>query len=159
MVTGCGGPTKESVEEEPEIVTIEEIWLIDEHEYHDIPLTSKAEEQEEEAEHEAEHEAEEEAEAEREREEELAEQEYEEEMMEEAYEIATMEALAEYEAMESTIVVTEIVIPLDETETVIAYNKKGEENAALQVVSDGATGEIKQITFMDWGMDQFGGFT
>jgi hypothetical protein len=165
FVASCSGPQKGAEEEEPEVVAevyIEEIWLIDEHQYNDIPLTSKAEEEEEaevEAEAaaraEAEAKAEAEEEAEREREEELAEEAYEEEMMEEAYEIAKMEAFeealleAEYEVLASTVIETDIIIPLDETETVISYNKKGEENAAFQVVSDGATGEVKQITFID----------
>lgn len=176
IFSGCGGPAKEASEdeeqEEAEIAMEEEIWLIEEHMYHDIALTSLAEaemeaEEAEEAEEEAEKEAEAEAEAaaaaeaeareeaEREREETIAEEEYIEEAVEEAYEIAQMEAFeealieAEYEALANTWVETDLVIPLDETETVVAYNKKGEETAAVQVVSDAATGEVKQITFMD----------
>ena len=47
------------------------------------------------------------------------------------------------------IEVTEAIIPLDETETLVSYNKKGEPKAGLQVVSSLEDGEIQQIIFMD----------
>ena len=45
--------------------------------------------------------------------------------------------------------VTEAVIPIDETQTVVAYNKKGKPEAAFQVVSSGPNNEVEQIIFMD----------
>ncbi|WP_194775787.1 hypothetical protein [Pararhodonellum marinum] len=45
--------------------------------------------------------------------------------------------------------VTEIAIPLEETQTVVAFNKKGQANAVIQVVSDMSTGDIDYITFAD----------
>ena len=118
FVASCSGPQKGAEEEEPEVY-MEEIWLIEEHEYHDIPLTSMAntedtKEAEEQAQADLDAAAEEAEEAEMEAEEEL-EAEYEAELEEEAYEIATMEAFeedlleAEYEVLASTVVVSILV--------------------------------------------------
>ena len=136
---------KEAVQEEPsDVMVMEEIdvWVIDEHQINDVPLTSRAEKVEEAAKEEQEAE-----EVEKEMEEE--------EMMdEEAYEIYTMEAVnaaleeQAYEASE-IVEVTEAVIPIDETQTVVAYNKKGKPLAAFQVVSSGPDNEIEQIIFTD----------
>ena len=73
---------------------------------------------------------------------------------EEAYEIYTMEAInavLEEQAYEATeiVEVTEAVIPIDETQTVVAYNKKGKAEAAFQVVSSGPDNEVQQIVFTD----------
>ena len=136
---------KEAVQEEPlDVVVVEEVdvWVIDEHQINDVPLTSKAEKVKEAAKEEQEAEAvEEEIEAE-------------EMIEEEAYEIYTMEAVhaaleeQAYEASE-IVEVTEAVIPVDETQTVVAYNKKGKEEAAFQVVSSGPDNEVEQIIFTD----------
>lgn len=45
-----------------------------------------------------------------------------------------------------TITATESTVPLDETQTAIAYNKKGKEKGELQVVSDG-DGNVEQVIF------------
>ena len=129
---------KEAVQEEPsEVLVVEEVdvWVIDEHQINDVPLTSKAEKAEEAAKEEQEaEELEEEIEAE-------------EMIEEEAYEIYTMEAInatleeQAYEASE-IVEVTEAVIPIDETQTVVAYNKKGKPQAAFQVVSSGPDNEV-----------------
>ena len=136
---------KEAVQEEPsEVLVVEEVdvWVIDEHQINDVPLTSKAEKAEEAAKEEQEaEELEEEIEAE-------------EMIEEEAYEIYTMEAInatleeQAYEASE-IVEVTEAVIPIDETQTVVAYNKKGKPEAVFQVVSSGPDNEVEQIIFMD----------
>ena len=71
---------------------------------------------------------------------------------EEEYEIASMEvmdaALAEqeYESVE-IVEVTEAIIPLDETQTLVSYNKKGEAKDMVQVISSGPDNEIEQIIF------------
>lgn len=130
------------VEEDVEIVeaVTAEVWIIDEHQYHDIPLTSKAKSAPVEEQDNTAMEEQEEAD---------------EEMLEEEYEIATMDAIEEdlleqeYEELASTVEVTEVVVPLEETQTVVSYAKKAKNDAAIQVVSNLETGEIEQITFMD----------
>ena len=148
---------KEAVQEEPsDLVVVEEVdvWVIDEHQINDVPLTSKAEKVNEDAKEELEAEIAEEAEEveeEIEAEEMLEEEEI---MEEEAYEIYAMEAInaaleeQAYEASE-IVEVTEVVIPIDETQTVVAYNKKGKPEAAFQVVSSGPDNEVEQIIFTD----------
>jgi hypothetical protein len=54
----------------------------------------------------------------------------------------------DYEPVEEEVTVTEAYIPLDETQTLIAYNKKDKQEAVLQVVSD-ENGEIEYIAFSD----------
>lgn len=163
FVQACTSSTKDQADnEEIETVVVEEeYWLIGEHSMNDIPLTSMAETEtktssadetpapaaasideavdedltEEGDEVDAEIEAETDAE------------------LEEAYEIAMADELeadlleAEYEA-ENTFVVTEAAVPLDETQTVVAYNKKGEQTSAIQVVSS-PDGEVEQVIFID----------
>jgi hypothetical protein len=126
------------------VIIEEDIWLIDEHQVNDIPVTSKAASakkpdvdntQADEA------------------------QEVEEEMdqeidLEEWYEIATMEEMEaslaeqEYEAMQ-TVQLTELAIPIEETQTVVSYTKKGKAKAAFQVVSSPVDNEVEQIIFTD----------
>jgi len=158
VAISCNGPDKkvaaDQVEVE-EVVVVEDVFIIDEHQYANIPLTSKATETEIEDTKEVETESSQEAKESELEAEEMEDEIVEEVMEEEMYAIATAEAIhedlmeAEYEAMENTWEVEEIAIPLDETQTVIAYNKKGEENSALQVVSNSQTGEIEQIIFAD----------
>jgi len=50
---------------------------------------------------------------------------------------------------DNEIEVTEAIIPLDETQTLVSYNKKGKPKHGLQVVSSLEDGEIQQIIFMD----------
>lgn len=149
--TSCNNAPKNSgnvVEEEIEVIEpIEVTWIIDEHQYHDIPLTSKAEAKPVEK---KQSEAQEEQVA---ADEQLA---ADEEMLEEEeYEIVKhaelQAALAEqeYEQLASTVEVTEVVIPLEETQTVVAYAKKEKNDAVIQVVTNLQTGEVEQITFMD----------
>lgn len=140
----------ESVDETV-VVVEEDIWLIDEHQINDIPVTSMAKPavtkthsaKQQETEEEAIEEVIDEAVAE-----EIAVEEYEQEV----YEIVTMDEIAaslaeqEYIAMH-TVEVTEIAIPLEETQTVVSYNKKGKEQSEIQVISDG-DGEVEQIIFM-----------
>jgi len=137
LLTSCKDNKKQEVIEE--IVVVEEVvpevqlntvWVIGEHKINDVALTSKADlkakEQKEEA---AEVEA-----------------------VEEAYEIATVEAVAEdlaildYEAHQ-VAEVEEAIIPLDETQTLTSYSKKGKEKAELQVISSGPDNEVQQIIF------------
>ena len=155
MIYGCSNNKSKEEGKAPEVVAVdvvEEIWIIDEHEYNDIPLTSLAEDPSEKEssvvpaespEKEAQSAAEE------------VEIEAEEELLEEAYTIAAIDALEEdlieqeYEALESTIAVTEIAIPLEETQTLVSYAKKDKNDAAIQVVTNLQTGEVEQITFVD----------
>jgi len=144
---------KEAVQEGPmdELVVVEtDVWVIDEHQINEVPLTTKAEKVKEVAKKRQEaEEVEEEIEVE-EMEEEI---EVEEMIEEEAYEIYTMEAVQaalEEQAYEASVIeVTEAAIPVDETQTVVAYNKKDEPVAAFQVVSSGPDNEIEQIIFTD----------
>lgn len=186
LLTGCNNSQPEKSEDSAEtVVEVEETWIIDEHQYGDIPITSKAaveepteavkttpsakatdrkeadqtkavttttEEQDKTIDQEATEEQEEMLQTE------MAEAEAIEEVVEmeqEAYAIATLEALEEdlleqeYEALASTVAVTEVAIPLEETQTVVSYNKKGNAKAAFQVVSNAETGEVEQIVFVD----------
>lgn len=146
FAAACNQKAKEeTVQEEPvTIVEVEEVdvWVIDEHQINDVPVTSKAPVVKEAAKEEQEaEEVEEEIETE-------------EILEEEAYEIYTMEAInavLEEQAYEATeiVEVTEAVIPIDETQTVVAYNKKGKAEAAFQVVSSGPDNEVQQIVFTD----------
>jgi hypothetical protein len=52
-----------------------------------------------------------------------------------------------YEAREIEIAVAQI--PLEDTQTLIAYTKKGKEKDAVQVVSSGDDGSVDQIIFTD----------
>ncbi|TDQ19291.1 hypothetical protein DFQ04_1112 [Algoriphagus boseongensis] len=76
------------------------------------------------------------------------------EVDDEDYDIATLDYLTdlvaeqEYEA-ETTMDVTTAIVPLEETQTLVSFNKKGKNAKAFQVVSDGSTGEIEQIIFTD----------
>jgi hypothetical protein len=155
IIPGCTGSTNDEAEEidyEEAVVVEVDYWLIDEHAMNDVPLTSKAEvkpksDSKQAVEADREDDALIEAEA---LQEEEAEEIYE---AEEAYDIAMMEELhedlmeAEYEA-ENTFVVTQAAVLLDETQTVVAYNKKGAQISAIQVVSSG-DGEVEQVIFVD----------
>jgi hypothetical protein len=129
---------------EAEETVAEEVWLIDEHQINSVPVTSKAATPnsiKKASENSEEQEIEEEEES-------LA------EIEEEEYEIASMEAIdaalveQEYEAME-TVEVTEVAIPIEETQTIVSYGKKGQPQAAFQVVSSGPDNEVEQIIFTD----------
>ncbi len=167
LVNGCGSPNNDASADDQEsdsidviIVVEEDVWLIDEHQINDIPVTSKAKSvkkpivkktqstKKQKAKEEVEEEVEEAA---------LEEAVYEEAALEEAvyeeevYEIASMEEMAASLAEQDyiarhTVEVTEIAVPLDETQTVVSYNKKGKEQSAIQVISDG-NGEVEQIIF------------
>lgn len=54
-----------------------------------------------------------------------------------------------YDVDNSVVEITEVVIPLDETQTVTSFNKKGKSTGAVQVVSNSETGEIDHIIFQD----------
>ncbi|MEK6479178.1 hypothetical protein WJR50_16650 [Catalinimonas sp. 4WD22] len=108
----------------------DEPWVIHEHQINHVPLTSKAETAPSTEQNEAE----------------------ETEGMDEAYQIYTVDMVEEefleieYEPLE-TVSVTEMVIPLSETQTVTSYSKKGKAKGdTLQVISSG-DGEIEQIIF------------
>ncbi len=136
--------TEEAATDEVAVAVIEEVWVIEEHQYNDIPLTSKAENK---APQESARKEEKEATAE---EETVADA-----MLEQDYEIATQTSFEEdlieqeYEELESTVVVTEVVIPLEETQTLVSYAKKDKNDAVIQVISNLQTGEIEQIIFVD----------
>lgn len=153
--------------EELDEVVMADVWVIEEYEINDVPLTSQSPNAKETfpsvaevaatnvAEEDAEDAMEEEIEqeVEKEMEEEMEEVAMEEEM-EETYEIVTLamltEMVEEYEYIaENTYDVTEAMVPLDETQTLLSFNKKGDSKAAFQVVSDQSTGEIEQIIFVD----------
>jgi hypothetical protein len=136
--------TEEAATDEVVVAVIEEVWVIEEHQYNDIPLTSKAENK-----------APQESARKEEREATAAEETVADAMLEQDYEIATQTSLEEdlieqeYEALESTVVVTEAIIPLEETQTLVSYAKKDKNDAVIQVISNLQTGEIEQIIFVD----------
>ena len=170
IIWGCGPSqtgSQDAAEESAEVVMVVEeyIWIIDEHKINDIPMTTMAETQEiarqdldEQIQQETEA-AEEELESKvqesiGEEAAEMAEVDMIEEAAEEAaYEILTMAAMADYMAeleyeAQNTVMVTEAIIPLEETQTLVAYNKKGKELSEVQVVS-APDGEVEQVIFTD----------
>ena len=169
FIFSCGGSNTSYDEETPEVVeevvVVEDVWVVDEHQINDIPLTDhpsvaqKSSGQSSEQAMEAAADEAEEADLEEEGEEIEIEAELEEAAeieaeMEIEYEIAKAEVIheamleAEYEAME-TVEVTEVAVPLDETQTVVAYNKKNEAISSVQVYSSLETGEVEQVVFTD----------
>lgn len=137
LISSCKNTKKSEAEtetvvvvEEPVVIEIADVWVIDEHQINDVPVTSKATEKAEE--HKAEAEAIEEV----------------------AYDIATIEEIHEnlvaldYEAHQ-IVEVEEYVIPIDETQTIVSYNSKGKEKGELQVISSGPDNEVEQIIFTD----------
>ncbi|MDX8339045.1 hypothetical protein SLH46_07610 [Draconibacterium sp. IB214405] len=159
IFVGLGACKTKTSNDKEQLSVEEDIWVVEEYEISDLPLTSESpiamntsfegnvdpvdeedalleEEEIDEAIAEEAVELEEEAE------------------LEEMYEIATLEYLIdmieeqEYEA-EEIVDVSELVVPLEETQTVVGFNKKGEEKNAFQVISDQETGEIEQVIFTD----------
>ena len=45
--------------------------------------------------------------------------------------------------------IAEMVVPIQETETLVAYNEKGKQKGVVQVIHDSQTGEIINVAFMD----------
>ncbi len=116
------------VVEEVDVMVEEEYWIIDEHKINDVPITSKAKTEETESTEETE----------------ITEAgtDY------EIYSVAMVEEEIieeEYEPLDE-VLVTEMLIPLDETQTLTSYSKKGKAQDTLQVISSG-DGEIEQIIF------------
>lgn len=54
-----------------------------------------------------------------------------------------------YVAYHDPIEITEVVIPITETETITAYNQKGKQKGSIQVVHDSQTGEIISVAYHD----------
>ena len=152
FAAACSSGNHNSEAETSEVVEVlpvveEDIWVIDEYQINDIAVNSLAEaavEEEEEVEV-----------TEEELDNEILSEEENEMAMEDEYEIITMQdihyamAEQEYEALENTVIVTSIAIPLDETQTVVSYGKKGDEQATLQVISSPQDDEVQQIVFTD----------
>lgn len=119
-------------EDEPAVVELDEIWIIEEHKINNVPVTSKAIVKTEEVETEKEVK----------------------EAEQEMYDIATIEEIHEdlveldYEAHQ-IVEVEEQIIPIDEIQTIVSYNKKGKEKGTLQVISSGPNNEVEQIIFTD----------
>ncbi|GEM_PF-1806596 len=132
--------------EEVELIE-EDIWIIEEHKVNDIPITSHG--KKELAEQDG-------VDAETIDSEAVAEMEEMQAEMEdvksgELYDIYTMgviDPMLQEEDL-AQVEVVEAVIPLEETQTITAYSKKGEEIAELQVVSGGSDNEIEHIVFTD----------
>ena len=148
ILIGCSSGQKDGKGEAEEVVVEEvvveeDVWVIDEHQINDIAITSAATSD---AEITAEAD-----EAEAEVDTQIAEEEAYEEAAYEILEMAVIEAaLAEQEYEATQVVeVTEVAVPLDETQTVVSYNKKGKAEAAFQVISTPGDNEIEQIIFTD----------
>ncbi|MBX2843840.1 MAG: hypothetical protein KTR26_18860 [Flammeovirgaceae bacterium] len=142
---------EEPVEEIVDLVVEEDNWIIDEDHYDLVPLTSQATMEtpapvgEEEApETEVDEAGVESPLGNAEAEEQVA----------SGNKMETMKALEanliekDFEMLE-TGELTEMAVPLDETQTVVAYGKKGEAQAAIQLVTNLQTNEIEQIIFVD----------
>ncbi len=153
--TSCNNARKDTqdVAEETVVVEVvsEDIWLVDEHQFNNMALTSKAEVKSiKKTDAGSKNSSTKEKQIIAEEKQKETEQE-----LEEDYEIVTLAALAvdleeqEYEELASTVEVTEAIIPLEETQTVVSYAKKDKNDAAIQVVTNLQTGEIEQITFVD----------
>jgi len=156
VIYGCKNTKKETTPKEEAVETVEagvvieeDVWVIDEHQINDIPVTSKAKSVQKPADEILA------AKIAKEKAVEMEEAEIEEAEIEEAeYEIYTRESIdaaMEEQAYEATEVVevTEAVVPVDETQTVVSYNKKGKAQASFQVISSGPDNEIEQIIFTD----------
>ncbi|MCK5814690.1 MAG: hypothetical protein KAH07_01975 [Flavobacteriaceae bacterium] len=141
--TSCNNDAKKTSETEIEAtetpVIIETIWVIDEHELGStIPVTTAASADNKETEDEKANEKTENIEP-------IATEEAEEieyEML--AAELIHEAITAETEPVEEDVAI--LAIPLEETETVKAYNKKGKDKGEIQVVSN-AEGTINYIVF------------
>ena len=135
--------------DDADVVVIEEdYWIIEEYEYDDIPLVAVVDDEhtEQAASPESQKKtSSDEAKTPAEQTDEL-EMEYESLQME-ALEADLMEQ--EYEVLASTVEETDAIIPLEETQSMVSYAKKGKNDAALQVVTNLQTGEVEQITFLD----------
>ncbi|WP_020533074.1 hypothetical protein [Flexithrix dorotheae] len=141
---------EEPAEEIVDVVVEEDIWIIEEHHYDQIPLSAEAKMETPAMEESASDETVvEEAGVESP----LGNTEAEEQMTS-GIEMETMKALEanlmekDFEMLE-TVEVTEMAIPLEETQTVVAYGKKGETQATIQVITNLQTNEIEQIIFAD----------
>ena len=120
----------------------EDIWVVEEYQINDIPLTTKA--APEKVEKTEGTKAEEAGETEKE--------EAAEEAPEHASETPSASdldaALRQREYVPEPVKVTKAMVPLDETQSVVAYTKKGKAKAAMQVVSS-ADGFVDEIVFYD----------
>ena len=146
---GSGDKTNEEQAPQPEVVVVveDDIWIVEEYEINDLPITSQSPITAEKPITKKAPAAEDQAEV-------SGTKDAATDMQDEAYDIATLDYLSDMAAeqdylAETTVDVTEMVIPLEETQTLVSFNKKGEAEAAFQVVSDESTGEIEQIIFTD----------
>ena len=153
VFVGCNQPAgseaaKES-ENKPEVVEVEEeqtshAWVVKEHHVNNIPVTSKGKKGAGSAEDEDPSEGDPMKARERSTLDRQAE-------IDDHYEITTHEELrtslseSNYIAM-NEITITETVIPLGETHTVVSYSGKGKVKDTLQVVAD-QNGEVQHIVF------------
>ncbi len=125
-------------------VVEQDYWIIDEYEYDDIPLVAVVDD--EQTDQAASPESQEKTSSDEAKT--PAEQTDEHESLQmEALEADLMEQ--EYEVLASTVEETDAIIPLEETQSMVSYAKKGKNDAALQVVTNLQTGEVEQITFLD----------
>ncbi len=146
--------TEQEAAEAPEVnvVEVEDVWVVDEYQMNDIPLTKKITTREA-PEKEETTEAKESKETEGTKAEEAGETE-----KEEAAEEATEHPVAPPAASDlddalqqrgyapTPVKLTAAVIPLDETQTAVAYTKKGKAKDALQVISSG-DGSVDEVVF------------
>ena len=121
---GSGDKTNEEQATQPEVVVVveDDIWIVEEYEINDLPITSQSPITAEKPIQKAP--AAETDKAEASAEEAAA------DMQEEEYDIATLDYLSAMAAeqdylAETTVEVTEMVIPLEETQTIVSFSKKG----------------------------------
>jgi len=150
-LSGCKQKKKAAGEQTEELaqdnkILEEDIWVIDEYQINDIPvmkpLKQKAPEEKEKT-----------ASTEKTTQKETPSGTTTQAVKVDEYEVISKEELdatfrtQEYEPTEVDIAAARI--PLDETQTLIAYNKKGKAKDAIQVVSSGDDGSVEQIIFTD----------
>lgn len=153
--TACSSEKNSESTDDLEVQVAEvDVWVIDEYQINDIPVTTKPPKSAPAGTAEKDDAAEISKEAEAAANAMATQMDAEYEAESEEYDVLTLDAVntdlvqQEYEATE-IVDVNEAIIPLDETQTVVAYNKKGEANAAFQVVTSGPDNEIDQIVFTD----------
>ena len=131
----CNNSSKKSIEsakdkEVVEIIVVEDVWIIDEHQINDIPLTSAANEKSASKEVKTKDNSSD---------------------REDEYEIAKMQTIkAAFVEQRHQIEedVTIDIIQIKETQTVFSINKKGKDEGTVQVISCPGSDEIEQVIFM-----------
>jgi hypothetical protein len=153
FLAGCTNSEKKATDQE-EIVAVEEVepvaavetdvWVIDEHQINDIPLTTKANTTKKLPARPKK------VNAEVKKTNEAVEAKISQDAVnEDAYEIATNNDLniLMQDVAYVPVTITESAVPLDDTQSLVAYSKKGNAEDMVQVISSGPDNEVEQVIF------------